>query len=95
MPLVASAMKKKFKATIKDGLKREFGSAAGKGTDYPPIAEEQWDKLANAISDIAADIVSEITTNALVMPGQMVVGTFVGVGSGPTQGTTISPGNIK
>jgi hypothetical protein len=48
-------------------------------------------KLANAISDIAMDIVEELTTNAQVVPGQKVITN----GSPSTQtGSTVSPGRI-
>lgn len=94
MPLVASEMKAKFRKTIKDGLKRVYASDVAKGKGYPPVAEESWDKMADAISDIAKDIVMEITTNAIVVPGQAVVGVGGGV-PGPVSGTTVSPGMIK
>ena len=88
MPLQAATMKAKFKSRIHDGLARVFAS------DTDPQADPSWAKLADAISDIAMDIVTEITTNAQVIPGQAVVGTFVGVGSGPTTGVTTTPGQI-
>lgn len=91
MPLVGPAMKAKFKDTIKAGLQREFSGEASKGQGYPPVAEEMWTKLADAISDIAMDIVTEIQTNAQVLPGQQVVT----AGSPTTQtGATVSPGKI-
>ena len=93
MPLVPSAMKAKFQKRIHDGLKREFGSAISKGASYPPVADEFWTKLANAISDIAMDVVDEMTQNAQVLPGQAVVGAGGGV-PGPMSGTTVSPGKI-
>lgn len=94
MPLVASAMKSKFKSTIHAGLKRVYASSASGGEGYSAIADAQWELLADAISDIAADIVTEITTNAMVVPGQQVVGVGGGI-PGPVTGATVSPGMIK
>jgi len=93
MPLIAPAIKAKFKDTIHSGLKREFSAAAGKGDGFPPVADEFWMKLADAISDIAMDLVTEMTTNAMVVPGQQVVGVGGGV-PGPVTGSTVSPGKI-
>lgn len=87
MPLQGPHIKAKFAATIHAGLKREFGASAAKGEGYPPVADEFWLHLANAISDIAMDIVDEIHSNAQVAPGQQVVTT-----GGP--GSTASPGKI-
>lgn len=84
MPLVASALQSQFEATILQGLNAQLGS------DFA----DQHQKLAKAISGIAMDIVTAITTQAMVVPGQAVVGTFQGVGSGPIEGATVSPGNI-
>lgn len=94
MPLIGPAIKSKFKKRIYDGLKKEFGSAASKGKDFPAVADEFWLKLAEAISGIAEDMVDEIQTNAMVLPGQSVVGAGGGV-PGPMSGTTVSPGQIK
>lgn len=91
MALVAPSIKAKFKDTIYSGLKREFSAAIARGENYPPIADEFWLKLANAISDIAMDIVDEIHSNAQVVPGQQVATT--GSPSAHT-GTTVSPGKI-
>lgn len=91
MPLVGPAIKSKFQTTIHNGLKREFSAAAAKGQNYPPIADEFWTKLANAISDIAMDIVEEIQSNAQVVPGQQV--TTQGSPTNHT-GSTVSPGKI-
>lgn len=86
MPLQAAEMKAKFESRIHDGLKRVFSS------DTDSQADAQWAKIADAISDIAMDIVTEITTNATVVPGQQVVT----AGSPTAQtGTTVSPGQIK
>lgn len=91
MPLVASEIKQKFQSRIYAGLQRVFGSEAAEGTNYSPEAERQWQMMADAISDIAMDLVTEIQTNAEVVPGQAVVTN----GSATTQaGTTISPGKI-
>ncbi len=94
MPLIGPAIKSKFKQSIYNGLKREFNSAASKGEGYGGVADEFWQKLAEAISDIALDMVEEITTNAMVMPGQTIVGVGGGI-PGPVNGSTVSPGQIK
>lgn len=93
MALVASEMKDKFRTRIKDGLKRVYAADVAKGNNYTSEAEAAWDKMADAISDIAMDIVTELTTNASVLPGQAVVGVGGGV-PGPMSGTTVSPGQI-
>jgi tRNA A37 threonylcarbamoyltransferase TsaD len=92
MPLQGPSIKAKFKDTIYSGLKREFMQAVSQGQGYPPIADEFWLKLANAISDIAIDMVDEIQSNAQVVPGQQVV-----TNGGPSSqvGATVSPGKIK
>jgi hypothetical protein len=92
MPLIGPEMKSKFQKTIKDGLKREF-SAVSATKGYSAVAEAQWEKLANAISDIALDIVMEITTNAQVLPGIPIAGVGGGV-PGPVSGATTAPGKI-
>ena len=93
MPLVAAEMKAKFQSTIAAGLKRVYESDVSKGAGYEPVAAASWAKMADAISDIAMDIVTELTTNAQVLPGQSVVGVGGGV-PGPVSGTTVSPGKI-
>lgn len=91
MPLIAPAIKSKFKDTIYAGLKREFSAAAGKGDAYAAVADEFWLKLASAISDIAMDMVTELTTNAMVAPGIPVAT----AGSPVAQtGATTAPGKI-
>ena len=99
MAMSASGLKSKIKQTIYDGLKAQFGSAAGKGKDYTSEADQQWEKMAEAISGIAADIVTEITSNAQVLPGISITGVANTVGSpaaqsGPVSGATSSPGKI-
>lgn len=84
MPMQPAALKAKMKATIYNGLKAQFSSAAGKGKEYMPISDAQWEKLAEAISGIALDIVMEITTNAQVNPGIPT----------PVGGPTVAPGKI-
>jgi hypothetical protein len=91
MALVAPAIKSKFKDTIYAGLKREFTAAVNQGQGYPPVADEFWLKLADAISDIAMDLVDEMHNNAQVQPGQAVV--TAGSPAAHT-GTTVSPGKI-
>lgn len=94
MPMVPSALKSKMKATIYDGLKAQFGGATGEGKEYTGVADPMWEKMAEAISGIAADIVMEITTNAMVMPGIAIVGVGGGV-PGPVSGATSAPGKIS
>jgi hypothetical protein len=47
-----------------------------------------WQKMAESISGIAADIVMEITQNAQVMPGIPTAG-------GQTNQVTVAPGKIS
>ena len=90
MALNSAAMKAKFKARIVSGLQREFGAGAYK--TFPM----SWDKIANALSDIAMDIVEQIQTTAEVVPGIPVV---VNTKGGPTaqsgDGVTSAPGKVK
>lgn len=88
MAMQPAALKAKMKMTIYNGLKAQFGSAAGTGQQYTPIADAQWEKLAEAISGIAADIVLEIITNAQVTPGIPTAG-------GPASQATVAPGKIS
>ena len=91
MPLVATEIKSKFQSRIHDGLRRVFQADVSEGKEYDAVADAQWAKIADAISDIAMDLVTEIQTNAQVLPGQQVLT----AGSPTTQsGTTISPGKI-
>ena len=87
MPLVAAEMKSKMKTAIAQGLARvhpDVLATAG----YADVSKAQFEKLADAISDIAMVIVEEITTNAIVVPGIPV-----STSGGP--GSTVGPGQIK
>lgn len=88
MPMQPAALKSKMKETIYNGLKAQFGGEAAKGQNYTPEADAMWQKMAEAISGIAADIVMEIVSNAQVMPGIPTAG-------GPTNQTTVAPGKIS
>ena len=88
MAMVPAGLKSKMKETIYNGLKAQFGSAAGTGEAYSPIADEQWNKMAEAISGIAMDIVMEITQNATVLPGIPTAGS-------PVAQVTVAPGKIS
>lgn len=88
MPMQPAALKSKMKETIYNGLKAQFGGEASKGQSYTPEADAMWQKMAEAISGIAADIVMEIVQNAQVMPGIPTAG-------GPTNQTTVAPGKIS
>jgi hypothetical protein len=92
MALVGSEMKSKFQSRIHSGLARVFGSDVAAGQGYPGIADPFWAKMADAISDIAMDVVNEIQQNAEVVPGQQVTG--VDSVSGPVTAATASPGKI-
>lgn len=88
MAMQPAALKAKMKTTIYNGLKKEFGSAAAKGQSYTPISDEQWQKMAEAISGIALDIVMEIMMNAEVTAGIPTAGS-------PAAQTTVAPGKIS
>jgi hypothetical protein len=91
MALSGSVMKSAFQSTIYAGLKRVFASEVAQASDYTSVAEAQWEKLADALSDIAVDIVTQIQTDAEVAPGIAVSTT----GSASAQtGTTTAPGKI-
>jgi hypothetical protein len=87
MPMQPDALKSKMKETIYNGLKAQFGSAAGQGSSYTPIADEHWQKMAEAISGIAMDIIMEITQNAQVTPGIPTAGS-------PVSQVSVAPGKI-
>ena len=88
MAMQPAALKSKMKETIYNGLKAQFGSAAGQGQEYTSVADAQWQKMAEAISGIAADIVMEITQNASVLPGIPTAGS-------PAAQVTVAPGKIS
>jgi hypothetical protein len=91
MALVGPEMKAKLESRIHEGLKRVFSSEVSGGTGYSAVADAQWAKMADAISDIALDIVNEIQQNAEVVPGIAVATT----GSASAQaGATVAPGKI-
>lgn len=94
MPMQPAALKSKMKATIYSGLKAQFGGAVSKGSDYKAEADPMWEKMAEAISGIAADIILEIVTNAMVMPGIAITGVGGGI-PGPVAGATSAPGKIS
>lgn len=89
--LVGTAIKAKYKQRIYDGLKREFGNIKAI-PGYGDIADQYWLKLADAISDIAIDLVNEIHSNA-----EVVEGIPVDTNGTPTHhtGVTIAPGKIR
>ncbi len=91
MALNSNEMKSRFEATIYAGLVRVFSSDVAQGQGYPPIAEQAWHQLADALSDIAMDIVNEIQENAQVQVGIQVETT----GNAEAQaGQTVTLGKI-
>jgi hypothetical protein len=88
MPMDPAGLKSKIKATVYNGLKSQFSSSAGQGNAYTPVSDAQWNKMAEAISGIAMDIVAEIQSNAMVLPGIPTAG-------GPTNQATVAPGKIS
>ena len=81
MPLVGPAVKAAMKTAIMAGLAREFG-AVSSTNGYAGISAEQWEKLADAISDVGLVVVLQIQQNAMVLPG---IPTPVGPTVGPGQ----------
>jgi hypothetical protein len=88
MALNPAALKAAMKQSVYNGLKSNFSAAAAKGQGYPAISDAQWMMIADAVSDIAKDIVMEITTNATVLPGIPTAG-------GPSNQVTVGPGKIS
>jgi hypothetical protein len=88
MPMQPAALKSKMKETIYNGLKAQFGGETGQGDGYTAVADPMWEKMAEAISGIAADIVMEIMQNAQVNPGIPTAG-------GPVSQVTVAPGTIS
>ncbi len=95
MPLIVPAIESKLKAAILGNLKEVYSPDIAKGKDYQQVADPQLEKLANAIAKAVSKVIIEaITQEAQVVPGQAVVGTFAGIGSGPVTAATVSPGKI-
>lgn len=86
MALNGAALKAKMATSIKAGLARNFSDVSSTA-GYGAISEAQWVKIADAVSDIALDIVLAITTQAQVAPGIPTAG-------GPTNQVTVAPGQI-
>ena len=84
MALSSSKLKREMQQRIANGLARVFSSAVAQASGYPPIAASAWNELADAISDIAIDIVNDIQNDAEVLPG-------ISTPTGPTNG----PGKIE
>jgi len=94
MALNSSEMKARFQSRIHAGLQRVYNSYVAQGKNYPPIADQMWALLADAISDIAMDVVDEIQQNAEVVPGQSVLIPATSQPGAPSTGDTVSPGKI-
>jgi hypothetical protein len=95
MPLSPTApqLQQELQAAIFSGLQAQFQSDAAQA--YPPYPAEvtvYFNKLATAISQIAAPLVTHLVANIMVNPGQAVV--VAGI-EGPEAGSTISPGTIS
>ncbi len=80
-------LKAKLKSRIYNGLKAQFNPETSPANNYNPEADAMWEKMAEAISGIATDIVMEIVQNAEVAPGIPTVGS-------PVNQTTVAPGKI-
>lgn len=84
-------LKAKMKQSIKAGMARNFGGVSATA-GYAGVSAEQWDRIADAISDIALDVVEAIQKDAEVVAGIPVVVT----GGPSTQaGATMTPGKIQ
>lgn len=84
MPLIAPVIQLKLESQIFQNLKQAIP---------PPGAEQEaaLKKMATAIADaVVSVIIGEITSNAMVLPGQAIVG----AGVGAISGVTVSPGQI-
>lgn len=90
MPLVAVKLKNKMKDTLEKSLKAKFAKDA-KDNDK---ASEMWGKMAEAISEIAVDIVSAIQQDAEVAPGiQVIINPGIPTAGSPAAQVTTAPGN--
>lgn len=89
--LDGNALKAKMSERIFEGLKRVY-TKVDATANYSSVVEAQWRSMADAISDIALDIVADIQQNAQVNPGISVV-----TSGGPStqSGSTITPGTIS
>lgn len=84
-------LKAAMKKSIKAGLERNFSSVSST-SGYAGVSSEQWEKIADAVSDIALDIVDTLQMDAQVMPGIPV--TTAGSPSAQA-GATTAPGKIS
>lgn len=87
MAMNAQELKAKMKARIYNGLKEEFMKDVAKGKGYTPEADAMWNRLAEAISGVALDIVTEIVTNGEVQAGIPTAGS-------PAAQATVASGKI-
>lgn len=95
MALVPAAMQADLDSEIYNNLKEAMAPDVSKGQNYESVADAQLHKMATAIAKAVAKVVIQhITSNAMVLPGQSVVGAGGGV-PGPMTGATVSPGQIK
>lgn len=89
MPLVAAKLKNTMKETLEKSLKAKFTKDA-KDNDK---AGEMWTKMAEAISEIAVDIVSALQQDAEVAPGiPLTVNPGIPTAGSPAAQTTVGPG---
>ncbi len=94
MPLIAPAIEAKLKDAIFSNLKEAMSPDISKGDGYESAANPQLEKLATAIAKAVAKVmVDALTNDAMVAPGQQIVGVGGGI-PGPVQGATVSPGKI-
>lgn len=91
MALSSSRMKSLFYNRIYNALQTEFSPEISGAPSYNPQATVEWQKLASAISEIAADIVSELQNSAEVKPG---IGLTASGAAGAVSGETVEPGKI-
>jgi kynureninase len=91
MALNPTTLKASIKTAVYNALKANFQSDTDQGDGYTATADAKWLLLADAIAAAAAPIVTAITTEAQVSPGQSVTGTSP---SGPVTGVTTTPGTI-
>jgi len=90
MPLVGAKLKNKMKETLEKSLKEKFAKDA-KDNDK---ATEMWTKMADAISEIAVDIVTAIQQDAEVAPGiQILVNPGIPTAGSAAAQVTTGPGN--
>ena len=90
-PVINSALTSAFSAAMYDFINISAQPGTNDGVDKSALAIST---ASATFSGIAGPAITAYIQSATVVPGQTMVGTFAGTGSGPTIGATTTPGTI-